>query len=155
MIPVYKKVMRHRVDESGVGFLEKLIGKRIEIPDIFVRPEETVRELILAGGGHLRDLMKLVSYACNETPDKIGPAHARTVINMLVKDYERVVRDEDYAHLVKAYRTQSPPNNAVNQKLIYINVILVYEEPGGADWKDVHPVVVRNSKFRQTMQGYA
>ena len=149
MIPIFQKGEAHNPDEIRIKHLLALASKRVVLKSIFSEPENTITELILASGGHLRDLMKLISYACNETDDKITPAHANTAINLLVRDYERVVRDEEYEHLVVTYKTQAPPNNPINQKLIYNNVILVYEESDGTEWKDVHPAVVRNSKFKR------
>ncbi|ETW98381.1 MAG: hypothetical protein ETSY2_42915 [Candidatus Entotheonella gemina] len=100
-------------------------------------------------GGHLRDLMRLIYYACNETDDKITHSHARTAINTLIRDYEMVVRDDEYVQLVEAYRTQNPPNNELSRKLIYNNVLLVYREPDATEWKDVHPAVIQNTKFQR------
>jgi len=152
MIPIYKQGNAHNEHAPGIAHLKELLSKRLVLEEIFTQPDETVKELILASGGHLRDLMKLVGYACNETDDKITPDHANIAINKLVEEYKRVVRDEEYGHVVTAYQTQDPPNNEDNQKLIYNNVILVYREPDGTEWKDVHPVVVRNNKFQQALQ---
>ncbi len=96
--------------------------------------------------------MKILDYACNATDQKISIADATFAINKLVEEYKRVVRDEEYEQLVAAYQTQDPPNNEVNQKLIYSNINLVYCEQDGTEWKDVHPAVVRNNKFQQALQ---
>lgn len=109
MIPIYQKGIEHNLSIPSVTYLENIIRKRIVLEDVF----------ILASGGHLRDLMKLISYACNMTDDKITPDHAQAAINTLTSDYEKVVRDDEYDHILKAYETQDPPNNEINQKLIY------------------------------------
>jgi hypothetical protein len=152
MIPIYKMGQERMHSEMGISHLRDLISKRTVVDMVFTDPQETVEKLILASGGHLRDLMRLLNYACNETDDKITSDHANTAINMLVRDYERVVRDDEYPHLVEAYKTQNPPNNPINQDLIYHNVILEYCNLGGTEWKDVHPAVIRNAKFQQALQ---
>jgi hypothetical protein len=71
----------------------------------------------------------------------------------LAKDYERIVHDEEYSHLVATYLTQKPPNNVVNQRLIYNNAILVYEDSDAdaEEWKDVHPALQNNKKFKDAL----
>ena len=152
MIPIYKRGVERNPNESSIAQFRKLISQRVVLEEIFTQPQETVRGLILASGGHLRDLMRLMRLACDRTGDKITPVHARAAINILIGDYERAVLDEEYRHLITAYRTQSPPNDKVTQKLIYNNVILVYQESDETDWKDVHPVVVRNTKFQGALR---
>jgi len=151
MIPIYKRGIERHVDDVSVQLLTNLISKRLVLKEIFDYPEEAVKEFIFASGGHLRDLMKLISYACNLTDDKITQKHVKAAINTLVRDYEKVVRDDEYEHLIKTYYTQNPPNNQMNQKLIYNNVVLVYQDPYEIEWKDVHPAVVKNNKFQKTM----
>ncbi|MBI1925142.1 hypothetical protein HYR99_12950 [Candidatus Poribacteria bacterium] len=152
MIPIYKRGVERNPNESSIAQLRNLISQRVVLEEIFTQPEETVRELIIASGGHLRDLMRLMRLACDRTGDKITPDDAKAAVNILIRDYERVVLDEEYRHLIKAYQTQSPLNDKVTQKLIYNNVILVYQESDETDWKDVHPAVVRNMKFQGALR---
>jgi hypothetical protein len=70
-----------------------------------------------------------------------------------MSSYERVVRDEQYGHLVRVYREQATANDVVSQKLIYNNVILVYQQEDCSEWKDVHPAVVMNEKFQKALRG--
>ncbi len=152
MIPIYKPGLARDPHDKGIAYLTDLIQRRLVTDDIFTDPKASIAELILASGGHLRDLIKLLSYACNRTDDKIEPEHVTAAINNLMRDYENVILDEEYDHVIAAYRTQNPPNNETNQKLIYNNVILVYRQNDDSEWKDVHPVVVRNAKFQKANQ---
>ena len=152
MLPIYKHGTDRHEHAVGIAHLRELLNKRLIFEEIFTEPEGTVHRLILASGGHLRDLMKLISIACNETDSKITPQYAEIAINQLVEDYKKVVRDEEYAQIVKVYQTQDTDNNNLNQKLTYNNVILVYRDPDGSEWKDVHPAVVRNNKFQQVLR---
>ncbi|MDJ0715082.1 MAG: hypothetical protein QNJ54_12780 [Prochloraceae cyanobacterium] len=152
MIPIYKGGYERILNEVGIEHLKKVVEKRLVVEEVFACPQKTVDELILASGGHLRDLMKLIGFACNETEDKIQPHHAERAINKLIRDYEKVIRDEEYEHIVTVYQTQDPPNNETNQKLIYNNVILVYTETDETEWKDVHPAVVKNNKFQKALK---
>ena len=153
MIPVFKKGPKHVPHKDNIDQLKKLIEKRIVVNAIFTNPEETLKEFILTSGGHLRDLLRLIQEACSLTADRIEPSHAKIAMNRLTNDYERVVRDDQYLKLVKVYRDQAAPNDAANQNLIYNNVILVYQQQDGTEWKDVHPAVVRNDKFQITLKG--
>jgi hypothetical protein len=153
MIPVFKKGPEHVPYKDNIDRLKELIEKRIVVNAIFTNPEETLKEFILTSGGHLRDLLRLIQEACSLTADRIEPSHAQIAMNRLTNDYERVVRDDQYIKLVKVYRDQAAPNDAANQNLIYNNVILVYQQQDGTEWKDVHPAVVRNDKFQNTLKG--
>jgi len=153
MIPVFKRGMEHVPHKDNIERLKELIEKRIMVKAIFTNAEETLREFILTSGGHLRDLLRLIHEACNLTSDQITPSHAKIAINRLTNDYEKVVRDEQYKKLVKVYREQAVPNDDANQKLIHNNVILVYRQEDGSEWKDVHPAVVRNKKFQMALKG--
>lgn len=154
MIPVFEKDTDHILHEENIEQLKKLIEKRIVLNQIFTNPEETLRELILTSGGHLRDLLKLIYDSCNETDDRVQPHHAKVAMNQLMEDYARVIQDDHYEHLVNIYRYQAPHNDAISQKLIYNNVILVYKQEDGTEWKDVHPVVVRNEKFQKALKKF-
>lgn len=152
MIPVFKNGADHIPHENNIQLLRGLIGKRI-VPDaIFTKPEDSLREVILNSGGHLRDLLRLLQYALGQTDDRIQPKNVEYAVNRLMTDYEMVVKDAHYDLLVKVYREQSAPNDAVSQKLIYNNVILVYQKEDGTEWKDVHPAVVRNKKFQKHLE---
>jgi len=152
MIPIYRKGVKRQINETGIKHLEAIIYKRLVPEKIFTRPSEIIRDLILASGGHLRDLMRLISYSCNETDDKITPENAKVGINKLIEDYKKVIRENDYEHAIKVYKTQDPPSNEINNKLIYNNVVLVYRNTDGTEWKDVHPAVVQNKKFQKALK---
>jgi ribosomal protein S15P/S13E len=152
MIPVFKNGTDHIPHENNIQSLKDLIGKRI-VPDaIFTNPEDSLRELILTSGGHLRDLLRLLQYALGQTDDRIQPAQVEYAMNRLMTDYEKVVKDDQYELLVKVYCEQAAPNDAVSQKLIYNNVILVYQKEDGTELKDLHPAVVRNKKFQKYLK---
>lgn len=72
-------------------------------------------------------------------------------MNQLMENYARVIQDDQYEHLVNIYRYQTTHNDAISQKLIYSNVILVYQQEDGTEWKDVHPAVVRIEKFQKAL----
>lgn len=150
-IPIYQRGLARKPHTAGISTLKTIISQRLVMDEIFAQPQATVDALIQASGGHLRDLMKLIGYACSETDDRIHPEHAQRAINRLTRDYERAIRDEEYEHIIKTYKTQDPPNNEINRKLIYNNVILVYEEADASEWKDVHPAVVRTHKFQRAL----
>jgi len=83
MIPIYKKGVERQEDEEKISRLFELIKRRIDIDKVFTEPESIIKSFIITSGGHLRDLMKLVSYATNETFDIIEKQHAKIAMNTL------------------------------------------------------------------------
>ncbi|MGD2089956.1 MAG: hypothetical protein PVH61_27515 [Candidatus Aminicenantes bacterium] len=152
MIPVFKSGTDHIPHEDNIKQLKELIGKRVVVNAIFTEPEESLRELILTSGGHLRDLIKLLQYALGQTDDRIQPGHAEYAMNRLMTDYEKIVKDDQYEYLVNVYYEQDAPNDVLSQEFIYGNVILFYRKEDGSEWKDVHPAVVRNKKFQKALK---
>lgn len=152
MISIYRRGIERREHGYHIAHLRDLLKKRIMIDRLFTHTDETINDLILASGGHLRDLIKLANYACFESDDTVTPEHVSVAINRLILDYERAIRDDEYEHLVNTYLSQTTSNDETINKLIYTNSILVYQESNAEEWKDVHPAVVMNEKFQRVLR---
>ena len=154
MISVRNK--ENQPNEANIAHLTGLLKRRFVPNGIMTAPDEIMRAFILASGGNLRDLMRLFRQACRDAlsePDKkINPKIAQRAINELCETYQRAVAEEDYADLIQTYKNKTAENNERMQRLIYNNVILVYEE-NGVTWKDVHSALANGEKFLKLLLG--
>ena len=141
-------------NEVSINLLREVLGKRFVLDVILTRPEETSREFILASGGHIRDLIRMLFGACVEVEptDKINIKVARKMINRLGEDYDRTIKNHQYKYLVDTHETKEVSINEDTQNLIYHTQILVYRDPDEREWKDVHPALVNTSKFQRLLK---
>ena len=71
VLPMVKVAKRDRTPyEPGRKALFEIIARRIDIEAVF-RNEESVWRLVDACGGSVRDLLRLVRYACDEADEVI------------------------------------------------------------------------------------
>jgi energy-coupling factor transporter ATP-binding protein EcfA2 len=114
----------------------------------------TIDALIDYSGGHLRDALRLLSYACVEADE--APL-TRTVIDAAVKrlaaDYRDWLEQEQYTLLVAAARN---PNNlghsATITKLVERGALLEYNN---GTWRQPHPVIKLLYGYKQAEQAGA
>ena len=139
-------------NEDAIAHLCKLIEKRFVLDAILVEHEKTAREFILASGGHLRDLIRMLRDACYETDDKIDMTVAKKMINKLSEEYDMVVKEHQYRYLAKTYEEKDIETNDDTQSLIYNTVILIYQAADNSKWMDVHPVLVSRKKFQKAQE---
>ncbi len=129
-----------------------MVGQRFIPGEIITGPDKILDQFVLASGGHLRDLVRLLRQACRDAlqhPNKkINQDIAQRAMNKLCETYQRAVVEEDYDSLIQTHKTKEAENNERTQRLIYNTVILVYDE-NGVTWKDVHPALLaRGAKFQ-------
>jgi hypothetical protein len=86
--------------QIGRDGLHQIIDKRISFEAVFDNLA-TLTQLIIASGGSIRDLLRLVRYACDETDTKIEKEHAESAIRRLVREYDRLVKETDFELLSK------------------------------------------------------
>jgi hypothetical protein len=149
MIPV-----RHRdgkENEDSINLLRKVLERRFDLEKVLTQPEETSREFILASGGHIRDLVRMLRSACVNSTDKIDIDAVRRRINELGESYVRTIMEDQYEYLIGTHKTKDLIINEATQKLIYHTQILVYQDPDGNEWKDVHPALVKSRKFQRLL----
>lgn len=96
--------------------------------------------LIDASGGHPRDLLRLLKYAC-ETADgpRIDGAVAEAAVEQLAADYRRLLEREDYPELVRADRDRENIGHDDRiRRLLRMTALLEYND--GA-WRACHPAI--------------
>lgn len=137
---------------EGVERLKGILSHRIEL-DVLCEPE-AVEYLCHACGGHPRDLMTLVRHAIEYavaarssaiTLDAVRRAEAR-----LVTAYDRMIPEEHYKRLAAVHLTNDIENDSEHKAMLYNQSVLEYAN--GKLWHDVHPAVLKLSRFRKLLE---
>ncbi len=131
--------------QAGRDLLFEAIARRMDVQALFDRPE-TLRELVEASGGVIRDLMHLVRYACDYASERIDEAAARQAIVKLVREYERLIHQDDLELLAQVHRQRRLPGSSQLSRLMYNRLVLPYVNDD--QWMDLHPAVVAAPLFR-------
>jgi hypothetical protein len=145
MLPMVKiREENGRICADGLDAMRRVIAERVEIKSVFEN-EKNVDKLCLACGGHVRDLMHLIRYACDYSAEKITPLAVDKAIRALVREYDRLVKDADLPRLVRIHREKRLPSDAEYAFLPYHLIVLEYQN--GERWADLHPAVQETRKF--------
>lgn len=131
------------------GESDMLVGARDALRDLVTRRvdsrlfdhPDTIDYLIQYSGGHLRDLIRLMSLALAETMGKMAITRqiADAAIKQLTTDYRRLIHQDDY-HLLREIDAKGPeftPTSDTTRQLLYDLVLLEYN----SYWWQTHPVV--------------
>jgi energy-coupling factor transporter ATP-binding protein EcfA2 len=131
--------------QAGRGLLFEVVARRMDVDAVFDRPE-TLRELVVASGGVVRDLMHLLRYACDYTDECIDEGTAQRAVAKLVREYERLIHREDLELLALVHRERRLPGSTALSRLMYNRLVLPYVN--GDRWMDTHPAVTAAPLFR-------
>jgi hypothetical protein len=145
-IPMIK--VRHengKVCGGGLNAMREAIKHRVDISSVF-EDEKSVDKLCLASGGHIRDLLYLLRFACYYSGERITPLAVDKAIRALVRQYDRLVKDEDLPRLVKVHREKRLPSDPQYALLPYHLIVLEYQNE--KRWADIHPAVQEIRKFK-------
>ncbi len=132
--------------------MKELIAKRINIVDPSLRLEEvferaeTIEQLCLISGGHVRNLMLLMKTAIQRTDKSPIPDKAiHRAIAELRGTYRNAIYDYEWSMLAKVSRSKQTPNQDEYCKLLFNRCILEYRyiDPQGEikTWHDIHPLI--------------
>jgi hypothetical protein len=148
LIPMVKIWERDGVTPEGEGrqALYEVVARRVDVSDIFERLD-IVQKLVVASGGHVRDLLRLIWYAADLTDDRIMAVHAQHAVQRLVNDYDLLIREEDLERLATVHRERRIPNDDAYALLRWNALVLEYQN--GERWGDIHPAVRAAPTFRQ------
>lgn len=149
-------------NEPAVQGLLALIAKRMDTLAVF-DSESTARQLCLASGGSLRDLLRLIQEArltaLVEEKPKMDSACAREAIKQFRLNYERVLLPSNlyYPLLAEIHHTKHDPEGRDIQsardrfsELIFNGSVFQYN--GQDTWYDVHPVILEIPRFKEYLQ---
>lgn len=134
MIPMVKY---HQAE--GKQQLINLVGKRMRL-DLFAAPT-ILEQLIELSGGSMRDLLRLIRLATDTAETTIKDSDINRAIAMLVKDYDRLLKQE----FIPLLQTVNNSKNIVADKdKLYeqlLHLRLVHEYENGTRWADLHPAL--------------
>ena len=105
-------------------------------------------------GGSIRDLFRLIRYSLDGVDDddgKITEDDVQEAIYSLIRDYDRLVFDEDVIKLKQVARIKRIPNRTGFEMLLQNR--LIHEYQNHKNWKDLHPAVKRIIEDRDKSDG--
>jgi len=153
LIPMVKVWEKDGVTPSQAGrdALCEVIARRVDIPHLF-ESSDIVHQFVLASGGLVRDLLRLVSYAADFTPRGervITAEYGQKAIQQLVREYDRLIQEQDLPRLAFVREKRRIPNDDEYALLRYNALVLEYQN--GEPWGDVHPAVQATPTFKQAV----
>lgn len=128
--------------------LIELVLKRMPLP--YFDDRETVRHLVQNSGGHVRDLLRLVRAAfARITGDQITRNVAEAAVRDVATEYQRLVRQGDWADLVHIDRAHGEERDRTDERLrlLYDLVLLEYN----SYWWRSHPLVRTLASYKKAL----
>ncbi|TGO02556.1 hypothetical protein PN36_23065 [Candidatus Thiomargarita nelsonii] len=139
--------------KQGQTKLIEVIGQRVNIDEVFSSPD-LVEQLVKKSGGAVRDLMHLVRIAC-EGGDRITQDDVKQAMLTLVREFDRLVREEDIDILLQVSQQKQVLADEKNARLLQLRLILEYQN--GERWADLHPAVelTKLTKIKKQLKQFA
>ncbi|ALG69152.1 hypothetical protein [Beggiatoa leptomitoformis] len=137
-----------KLSSENCKLFNQLIEKRIQIDAVFESPELT-NELIALSGGAVRDLMRLIRVACQGST-RINTKDVERAKRMLMLEYDRLLREEDFLVLQQVYQTKQVTADEKYGRLLHWRIL--HEYLNGKRWADVHPLVLAIGRVREKLQ---
>lgn len=140
-------------DPAGLGYLRDILASRMDL-DVLFTPD-AVDHLCQASGGHPRDLMILVRYACTYAPRDVWPRPITPMVTKraearLVAEYSRMIPEDHFPLLARVHLLKTVQNDDAHQLMLYNQSVLEYVN-GAPPWHDVHPAVAQLPKFQEAL----
>lgn len=154
VLPMLKVKNRDGNDYApGLGYLRDILASRIETETLFTA--EAADYLCRASGGHPRDLMILVRYACTYAPRDVWPQPitldiVRRAESRLVAEYSRMIPEKHFPLLARVHRLKTVQNDEDHELMLYNLSVLEYVNDA-PPWHDVHPAVTKLPKFQKAL----
>ncbi|MFM7907609.1 MAG: ATP-binding protein [Microcystis sp.] len=156
MINIYN-LQRNKPDldyqEEALKAVAKLIEVRVNVQDVFANYDDLL-SLAKASGGHVRQLMQMMRTAITSANakggSKIDSEDVQTAIKQVQFDFERVIPDEHYSHLVNVYLNKEINNNQIGQLMLFNTSALEYN--GNDRWNYINPVVESIQAFKKVLE---
>jgi len=137
--------------ENGRNALFQLLSRRMKIEKIF-SPEQKIWNFIEMCGGSIRDLLRLVRYACDETDDYISEQHVERAIKRMIREYDRLIEDGDLDLLRKISIQRQIPGHTVAGRLLHKRLVLEYISENEERWADLHPCVRHAPRVQEILR---
>ncbi|MCP4150462.1 MAG: hypothetical protein GY757_22130 [bacterium] len=136
--------------EENVNKMMDVIRARVEVDKVFAgeikEKNNQIRRIVLASGGSLRDIMRILTYAGEEAWDvPINREHVETAIHKVRNELMSNLNSGDLQTLLKIHREKRADRTEEAGRLLYYRWALEYN---GEKWADVHPIVFESQLYR-------
>ncbi|PZV12080.1 MAG: pilus assembly protein PilB [Leptolyngbya sp.] len=155
-----------QVCEPGLAIMRELVRQRVFhaeavsaglqlVGDIFA-DGETLNQLCLMSGGHMRNLMLMAQEAIKQTTAlPIGKKAVRLAITKARNTYRNAVYDNQWGLLARVWQTKEILNDEAHRDLLFNRCILEYRyldsEGEIVCWRDVHPLLHGVKEFQSAL----
>lgn len=136
---------------EGRQKLRELIACRVELATIFAN-EQDVMHLVESSGGAVRDLLRLVRFACDEATERVERTHVEAAVRSLMREFDYLIREADLDELARVSRDRDAPRDQ-DGRLLFQTLVLQYLN--GETWFDLHPAVRATRRVRARIAGIA
>ena len=125
---------------EGKAHLTELVNKRLKVVELFANPS-LLDELIAMSGGSVRDLLRLIRFATETDNPKIQDFDIERAISSLVKEYDRMVKEEDVPLLKRVIEEKRVIKSDDKKYERLLTNRLVHEYENGKPWAALHPAL--------------
>jgi hypothetical protein len=128
---------------------------RLNVPPVFDSPQ-TLKQLCLMSGGHVRNLMQLIQKAIDWTDSlPITAKAARRAIEETRETYQKTVQEHQWEILARACYLKQADNNEEHLRLLLNRCLLEYRYYDDNEslniWCNVHPLIEGIPKFQDAL----
>lgn len=147
----------------GLEKIKEVICRRVEqfAPTLSLEAEifdssETLNQLCLMSGGHVRNLLLLTQDAIGRTKElPISVQAVRRAVTQARDTYRRTVEQEQWELLAKVSRSKRVINDNKYRNLLFNRCLLEYryvdDEGEIKRWCDVHPLLKGTEEFKEAV----
>jgi hypothetical protein len=139
-----KQIIRSRLLE-----IDK--AKRMSLEAEVFDSSETLHDLCMISGGHVRTLILLVRLAIEYNSDTL-PLRSKSIlqaVRQIRATYRNAVDESQWALLAKTSLSKGIRNDTAHRNLLFTRCLLEYREE--ESWYDIHPVIQRISEFQEAL----
>lgn len=139
---------------EGVAKLSEVIRTRVDVAKVFAgsaeEREATIRRIVLASGGSLRDVIRTLAFTGREAFDVPATReHVEKALRKVQNELMDNLRDEDLACLVHVHQKKEVDRTELGGRQLFFCWALEYN---GDMWVDVHPLVFESRRFKNALK---
>lgn len=138
------------IEPRGKRQLRAVVEKRVSVPDVF-EEEADVDRLVDISGGSLRDLLRVIRFACDGADETIGSGEVDRAIQKLVRQYDYQLQTDDLDALVEVETAGRLPSTEASSRLLHQRIVLEYFDAQGRRRHAIHPAVRRIDIVQQAL----
>lgn len=162
------------INTDGLAKLRELVCRRIglvdsrlvqtldikveglDVPPMFDHAD-SLTQLCLMSGGHVRNLMQLIQKSIEWTDElPIKGQAARRAIEEARETYRRSIQDHQWEILARVCQSKQADNNEEHLRLLLNRCLLEYRYYDDSEalqiWCNVHPLIEGIQKFQETLE---